>query len=50
VNGDLEDSPTLVNEDATGGGWFAKLEISDSSEIDSLMDEEAYKAYVEGLD
>jgi glycine cleavage system H protein len=50
VNGDLEDSPTLVNEDPNGGGWFAKIEVSDPTEIDELMDEAAYKTYVEGLD
>jgi len=50
VNGELEDAPTLVNEDPNGGGWFAKIEVSDPTEIDGLMDEEAYKTYIEGLD
>jgi glycine cleavage system H protein len=50
VNGDLEESPTLVNEDPNGAGWFVKIEVSDPTEIDELMDEAAYKTYVEGLD
>jgi glycine cleavage system H protein len=32
-----------VNSDPLGGGWFFKLKIADRSEIDSLMDETAYK-------
>lgn len=50
VNGDLEESPTLVNEDPNGAGWFVKIEVSDPTEIDELMDEAVYKTYVEGLD
>ncbi len=50
VNEDLEGSPTLVNEAPLEGGWFAKVKVTDSTEIDDLMDEEAYKSYVEGLD
>ncbi|MEH6525500.1 MAG: glycine cleavage system protein GcvH [Sneathiella sp.] len=50
VNSELEDAPTLVNEDPNGGGWFAKIEVSDPTEIDGLMDENAYKTYIEGLD
>ena len=38
--------PTLVNSDPLGGGWFFKLKIADPSEIDSLMDEEAYNAQI----
>lgn len=50
VNENLEGEPTLVNNEATDGGWFAKIQVTDSSELDELMDEAAYKAYVEGLD
>ncbi len=49
VNADLEGSPSLVNEDSVNLGWFAKMKISDSSDLDELMDEAAYKAYIEGL-
>ena len=50
TNGGLEDSPGTVNEDATGGGWFFKIKISDASQLDGLMDEAAYKNYVADLD
>ncbi len=46
VNGDLEGEPARVNEDATGGGWFLKIRLSDPSELDDLMDEAAYKTFV----
>lgn len=50
VNEDLEGTPSLVNEDAQGGGWFFELTLSDASELDSLMDQEAYDAFVAGLE
>ncbi|MEX0583702.1 MAG: glycine cleavage system protein GcvH [Sneathiella sp.] len=50
VNEDLEGSPTMVNEAPLEGGWFAKVKVTDSTEIEGLMDEVAYKIYVEGLD
>jgi glycine cleavage system H protein len=40
------DNPTLVNEDPYGEGWIIKMELSDPSELDALMDAEAYKAIV----
>lgn len=49
VNGALNDNPELVNSSPIGDGWFFKLRISDLSELDDLMDEAAYKTYVEGL-
>jgi len=49
VNGDLEGAPGGVNEDAMGRGWFVKMKLSDSGELAKLMDEDAYKAFVEGL-
>jgi glycine cleavage system H protein len=48
-NGALEGDPALVNTDPEGDGWFFKLTLSDPSEIDSLMDDAAYKAFVNGL-
>ena len=50
VNDALTDEPTLVNQSATGEGWFIKLKLDDASELDALMDEAASKAYVDGLD
>jgi glycine cleavage system H protein len=46
VNGELEGAPALVNEDAAGKGWFLKMRISDPAQVDELMDEAAYRAFV----
>ena len=48
-NAALTDDSSLVNSDAEAAGWFFKLTLSDPSELDSLMDEAAYAAFVEGL-
>ena len=48
-NAALADDPSLVNTDPAGAGWFFKLTIADAGELDGLMDESAYKAFVEGL-
>ncbi|GGG54391.1 glycine cleavage system H protein [Croceivirga lutea] len=45
-NSDLEDEPEKVNTDPYGEGWMVKIKISDSSEIESLLDNEAYKELV----
>ncbi len=45
INSSLEDEPALVNSDAQGKGWFMKIKISDASQLDGLMDEEAYKTH-----
>lgn len=50
VNGAVEEEPAKVNEDPENEGWFFKLKLSDSSELDKLMDEAAYKKFIEGLD
>jgi glycine cleavage system H protein len=49
VNQALSDSPGTVNADPTGDGWFIRIRISDASELAGLMDEDAYRAYVESL-
>ena len=49
VNGALADAPATVNEEAQGKGWFAKLKIADKGQLAGLMDEAAYKKFVEGL-
>ena len=48
-NGALEDNPALVNEAAQAEGWFVKIKLSDTSQLDDLMDEAAYKSFIEGL-
>jgi glycine cleavage system H protein len=47
VNGDLENEPGKVNDDAEGAGWFMKIKMSDTSELDGLMDADAYAKHVE---
>ncbi len=47
-NGKLEDAPETVNEDPEGEGWFVKMKLSDTSELDALMDADAYKTFCEG--
>ena len=48
-NDALADDPALINRDAEGAGWFFKLKLSDSSELDGLMDEAAYREWVATL-
>ena len=44
VNEALEDQPELINSDAYEN-WIIKVEISDKSELDNLMDAKAYAAF-----
>ncbi len=50
INETLEDSPEIVNEDPYGEAWFIRVAISDPSELDDLLDAEAYKAYLDTLE
>jgi glycine cleavage system H protein len=43
-NEGLEDAPEAVNEDPYGEGWMVKIKIKDASQLDGLMDAEAYQA------
>lgn len=49
TNDALDDEPAAVNEDPLGKGWLVKLRIADAAELDGLMDESAYRAFVESL-
>ena len=49
VNEELNNDPSLVNTDAFGEGWFAKLKLTDPTELEDLMDEGAYKTFLAGL-
>ncbi|MET1755676.1 glycine cleavage system protein GcvH [Novosphingobium sp. RD2P27] len=49
INAALADAPELVNSDAETSGWLFRIALSDSSELNALMDEGAYKTFVEGL-
>jgi glycine cleavage system H protein len=46
VNEVLTGKPELVNEDAEGAGWIYKIKLTEPSELDTLLDREAYLAYV----
>ena len=45
INEDLEGDPSLVNADATGKGWFFQIKVADPSELEGLMDADAYAAF-----
>ena len=49
VNTELDGAPATVNEDAEGKGWFLKLKVADAAELESLMDEAQYKAFLETI-
>jgi glycine cleavage system H protein len=46
VNGDLSDTPQMINEDPYGKGWIFAVEMSDPAEVDGLMDAAAYQAFL----
>jgi glycine cleavage system H protein len=46
INHELNSKPETLNTDPYGDGWMIKIEISDPSELDSLMDAAAYKTFV----
>jgi glycine cleavage system H protein len=48
-NDALEGNPELVNQDPEGEGWFYRLTLTDTAELDELMDESAYEAFVKKL-
>lgn len=41
------DNPALINEDCYGGGWIIKVEMSDSSQVDDLLDSETYEGLID---
>lgn len=46
VNPDLEGSPELINSDPYGKGWMVKIEMSDATELNDLLDAAKYKALI----
>ena len=48
VNDDLEATPEALNTDPYGAGWIFRIELSDPSELDALMDAAAYEAFLAG--
>ncbi len=49
VNKGLPAAPATVNSDPLGAGWFFKVKLADPGQVAKLMDEAAYKSYVQGL-
>ncbi|MCP4632444.1 MAG: glycine cleavage system protein GcvH [candidate division Zixibacteria bacterium] len=48
VNGSLESDPGIVNSDPLGEGWFVKIKMSDSSELDNLLSYDDYIPFTKG--
>ena len=46
VNARVVDAPETVNEDPYGDGWLVRIRMSDPSEVDSLLDADAYKSFL----
>ena len=46
INGELEDHPSLANEDPYHEGWLIEVELSDENELDDLMPSDDYEDYV----
>lgn len=46
VNEALSEDPSKVNSGAEGDGWFCRLRLRERSELDQLMDADAYRAFV----
>lgn len=46
INKSINDNPEIVNNDPYGDGWMVKIEMSDLSEVNKLMDVEAYKQMI----
>jgi len=50
INSTLESEPGAVNEDSGGKGWFFRMKITNQAELNELMDEAAYKAFLATLE
>jgi len=46
INGEIKDSPEVINSDPYGKGWIIKVEISDAAELNDLLDASAYQALI----
>lgn len=46
-NEKLQDAPDLINKDCYGDGWIVKIKLSNVSELDDLLDADAYKGLIE---
>ena len=50
INQELEADPSLVNSSPMDGGWFFKMTVADAAELDELMDQAGYDAFIAGLE
>jgi len=50
INVELEDHPTIVNEDPYHEGWLLEIELSDKGEIEDLMDPDEYEEFASGTE
>jgi glycine cleavage system H protein len=50
TNAELEDHPTIVNEDPYHDGWLVEVELTDESELEDLMDSDEYEEFATGED
>ena len=48
INGALEDAPELINNTPFSDGWMIEVKLADSSELDALMDKDAYLSTLKG--
>ncbi len=48
TNAALDDDPTLANTAPESDGWFFRIRMTDPGELEALMDEDAYRAFVDG--
>ena len=46
-NAGLEDDPEMINKDPYGEGWIIKIQVNDKSELDNLLDKDAYAANID---
>lgn len=46
INSGLEDQPEVINSDPYGEGWIIKVEVSDLSDLDELLDSTSYQAQI----
>lgn len=50
VNTTLTEEPQKVNAEPTGEGWFFRMKLANTAELDGLMDDAGYDEYIKGLD
>jgi glycine cleavage system H protein len=49
INETIVEDPSIVNSDAEGEGWFFRMELDNTDDFDTLMDQDAYDEYLETL-